>query len=57
MLQHSLYPGSFRIRKLPGYFFVYRKFAVAECDEAMKAPAGLFRVNRRVCREKRKVLT
>ena len=29
------------MRKGSGTFFVYGKFAVAECNEAMKAPVGL----------------
>ena len=29
------------MRKGSGTFFVYRRFAVAECNEAMKAPVGL----------------
>ena len=29
------------MRKGSGTFFVYERFAVAECNEAMKAPVGL----------------
>ena len=36
------------MRKGSGTFFVYRRFAVAECNDAMKAPVGLSS-NRTVC--------
>ena len=29
------------MKKGSGTFFVYERFAVAECNEAMKAPVGL----------------
>ena len=38
----------FFTRKGSGTFFVYRRFAVAECNDAMKAPVGLSS-NRTVC--------
>ena len=38
----------FFTRKGSGTFFVYRRFAVAECNDAMKAPMGLSS-NRTVC--------
>ena len=38
----------FFTRKGSGTFFVYRRFAVAECNDAMKAPVG-FSSNRTVC--------
>ena len=38
----------FSMRKGSGTFFVYRRFAVAECNDPMKAPVGLSS-NRTVC--------
>ena len=38
----------FSMREGSGTFFVYRRFAVAECNDAMKAPVGLSS-NRTVC--------
>ena len=38
----------FSMREGSGTFFVYRRFAVAECNDAMKAPVG-FSSNRTVC--------
>ena len=38
----------FFTRKGSGTFFVYRRFAVAECNDAMKVPVGLSS-NRTVC--------
>ena len=38
----------FSMRKGSGTFFVYGRFAVAECNDAMKAPVGLSS-NRTVC--------
>ena len=40
------------MKKGSGTFFVYERFAVAECNEAMKAPVGLSS-DRTVLRSKR----
>ena len=38
---YSSYSNPILYEKGFGYVFVYERFAVAECNEAMKAPVGL----------------